>query len=231
MSIVWSDEAWGSEKDLQAIASVILDNDESEILVEKLTNFASETFETELKFARVRNNVAYTETVKNFLEVFVAYFSKTEWKIFLISWSDTKPILDQMYEEIFLLAQWWVEDEIIFCPDKNNMLKRYASAEVYKQYWVTEIREQNSEEAIIVQVMDIISWIIIFLREHYGTYRARKEWGDRFQKLADFERALHMRCEVVHHFFELLEKHIGKVEVLETWLFAVDGERVVVLEW
>gem|GEM_PF-5390999 len=79
--------------------------------------------------------------------------------------------------------------------------------------------------------MDIIAGITIFLREHYGTYMIRSQSADRYEQMEEFERELHIRCELVSHFFGLLEKNYGAVMVMENGSWSVESERVVVLEY
>ena len=137
----------------------------------------------------------------------------------------------ELYEEIFLLAQSMGSGEIEFCPDTNNALKRYTKASQLIEYGIVGIHEQDSQEQLIVQMMDLVAGITGWLREHYGTYRARKQSTDRHQQMDEFTRELHMRCEVVDHMLWQMSDHMWEVIVTDTGLWVVESERVVVVEY
>ena len=80
-------------------------------------------------------------------------------------------------------------------------------------------------------MMDIIAGISIFLREHAGTYLIRSQSTDRYEQMDEFERELHIRCELVAHFLGLMEKHYGEVSISEHGIWSVASESIVVMDF
>ena len=201
--------------------------DEAELT--KLLSKESQKYEIkEFKFSRVRTNAGVVEQTNAMLSVFLWFCALSDVQMLVISGEDES--VHELYEEIFLLAQSMGSGEIEFCPDTNNALKRYTKASQLIEYGIVGIHEQDSQEQLIVQMMDLVAGITGWLREHYGTYRARKQSTDRHQQMDEFTRELHMRCEVVDHMLWLMGEHMWEVIVTDTGLWAVESERVVVVE-
>lgn len=223
-----SDEAGSSEKGYQGIAWLLIWQGQSEMIQEVLE---SQLGSKELKFARVRTNASYTEYAKEALSVFFDTRLSDEGRLIIMqSKSDVNEYLD-MYEEIFLLAQSFADQDIIFQPDKNTILQRWKQVKKLRDFGIAEIQEQDSSTNTCVQIMDIIAWISVFLHEHYGTYRTWKESGNRFEQMDEYARDLHLRCELVHHFFGLLETSFWEVTLHEHGLRSISSESVMVLEY
>lgn len=231
MHYLRSDEAWDTTKWFQSIASVLIHEewvkDLSTILDQKLQKLDH----TDLKFSRVRTNAGYVEMVNEFLTTFLDALDRKASFFVLCSGTSTDILYGDMYEEILLLTQWKVDNEITFCPDANNMMKRYDKLETYKEYGVVQIQEQDSKSSSITQVMDIIAGCINFLREYHGTYRARTQSENRYEQLDDFDRELHFRCLVTEHLLTSLGEYIGEIRVLETWLLHIESEQCLMLDY
>ncbi len=228
MYLLVSDEAGNEDKQHQSIGSLLIEQDQHEELLTYLWAYFDQR---ELKFARVRKNDAYLQEAKKLLGVFFESLSQTEATLMTIYTKDSKNQSHDMYEELFLIAQSLADDEIKFTPDKNTNLQRWNHGKRLSQYWIVGIEEQDSEQNLIIQAMDIIAGITLFLREYHGTYLIRSQSTDRYEQMEEFERELHIRCELVSHFVSLLEKHYGKVTVLENGTWSVESERVVALEY
>jgi hypothetical protein len=222
------DEAWSSEKEHQCIAALLCDEEESGDISASLK--ASWPLH-ELKFARVRYNDSYLQEVKTFLDAFFTLTQESDLTLMVILGSSSSLIWDEMYDELFLLSQSIADDEIRFAPDKNNVLSRWNHGPRCKEFGIVGIQEQDSQQEPLIQMMDIISGITIFLREHAGTYMIRNQSSDRYEQMEEFERELHIRCELVAHFLNLIERSYGPVSISEKGIWSVESERVVVMEF
>lgn len=231
MYTLWSDEAWDSSKWFQSISTLLIDTESCSALWIKLEEVSQKFDQTDLKFTRVRTNTSYAGMVNELLITFFDSLDREDVFFLFCSGVSDEMIFGDMYEEIFLLVQWRVDDEIIFCPDANNMMKRYSKISTYKEYGVTKILEQDSKQSSITQVMDIMAGIINFLREHYGTYRARSQSNNHFDQMSDFDRELHFRCQVTENFLNLLDKYIGEHKILESGLLHTQSEQCLILDY
>lgn len=226
-----SDEAWDASKWYQSIASILIHQDCVADLTHALDTVLQKYKQTDLKFARVRTNAGYVEMVKEFLTTFFDTLDREDIFFVLCSGMSHESVFGEMYEEIFLLTQSKIDDNISFCPDKNNMMKRYDKLETYKEYGVIQIIEQDSETSVLTQTMDIVAGSINFLREHHGTYRAWSQSENRYEQQDDFERELHFRCLVTEHLLEMMSNYLGEIEVLESWLLLVQSEQCIMLDY
>ncbi len=228
MYILYSDEAGSQEKWLQAISTILLTKEQiplfDDLSIQRQTH--------ELKFSRVRTSDSYTQELIDFLVSSIELIWVIESQLVVLIGSSHDSLYADMYEEVFLIAQWYTNGEFAFHPDQKNMMKRYDRASSLKdEFWMTYIQEMDSSTSVLTQTMDIIAWLTIWLREHHGTYRAWKESWDRYQRLGKFDRELHMRCEVVDAFFDALKKEWCEVWVSEEWIWYGEDERVMVLEY
>lgn len=225
---LYSDEAWDEKKWWQSVSSLLLSEEDSMYLDKALPKLSWH----ELKFSRVRTNESYTQEVASCLSVFLESFFSYDMQLVVLVWSSHSSLYADMYEEIFLLSQSFVDGEFAFHPDQKNMMKRYdRSVALRQEYWISLVTQMDSSLSMIIQVMDIIAWLTIWLKTHYGTYWARKEIDDRYEKLKSFDRQLHMKCVVVDALLQWFERRWCSVWISEDWIWYVDNERVMVLEY
>ncbi len=225
--LLW-DEAGDKKKQVQSVATLLSEKENYLFLENKLQELLPTN---EIKFARVRLNDSYLQQVKQYLDHFFDHLNNEDSSMVFVIWKSNSLLYKDMYEEVFLLSQSMCDDEISFTPDQNNVLQRRNNTSSYKEFGITSIQELNSEENKCIQLLDIIAGLLVFFREHYGTYEIRRQSSNRYEQLEDFERELHMRCELMSHFFALLQKHYGPVTIFENGAWGVDSERVIVLEY
>lgn len=223
-----SDEAGSAEKWLQCVTAILIDEESSEKIYSKFTYEDLELIH-DAKFSKLRTNAWIKEKLQKMLDIFVD--SLNDLSVLLISWESGQSVYQDMYEEVFLLTQSIAADEIQFFPDQNNALKWYEKSKMLLEYGIIDAVEQDSETAPLVQIADIISGITIFLREHHGTYRAWKTVWDRHKQMEQFDRELHLRCELIEYFFLLLQNKWYKIDLSEEWLWSTESDKLLILEY
>ncbi len=229
---LYSDEAWELDQWIKSIAAVILQEQDAQELSSLLDQQSQKYEIKEFKFARVRTNAGVVEATNAMMSVFFELFAQTDGKICVISGAGSIWVVHEMYDEIFLISQSGSGDEgIQLLPDTNNALKRYEQTARFGEYGIVWVQEQDSQEQLLIQMMDLISGITVWLREHHETYWAWTQISDRHQQMEEFDRDVHFRCELVDHFVGLIQEYIGELSVTDTGLWVVESERAVVLEY